>query len=66
MVDQIRFYLLIKEAGLDIIPEHRDKLHKFMQLTVNECALVAQNVVLGDGKTYRDEMYTYFSLKNDV
>ena len=65
-MDQMRFYLLIKESGLDIMPENRDKLHKFMSLVVNECALVAQSAILPEGRTYRDEMYTYFSLNEDV
>lgn len=65
-MDQMRFYLLIKEAGLDIMPENRDKLHKFMNLIIDECAMVAQSAILPEGKTYKEEMYTYFSLNKDV
>ena len=57
-----RFYLLVKEAGLTTIPEHRDNLYKFMQLIVNECALVADQTILTEGYTYKKEMHKYFSL----
>ena len=57
-----RFYLLVKEAGLTTIPEHRDKLYKFMELIVNECALVADQTILAEDSTYKKEMRKYFYL----
>ena len=57
-----RFYLLVKEAGLTSIPEHRDNLHKFMELIVHECGLVADQTILAEGCTYKQEMRKYFLL----
>lgn len=57
-----RFYLLAKEAGLTDIPHKRDELLKFMELIVHECSLVADVVILAEGKTYRDEFRKYFLL----
>jgi hypothetical protein len=50
-----RFYLLVKEAGLTDIPHKRDELLKFMELIVHECSLIANHVILSEGKTYHDE-----------
>ena len=60
-----RFYLLAKQAGLTDIPDRREDLLKFMELIVHECALVADAIVLGEGRTYRDEFRTYFAFDQD-
>jgi len=57
-----RFYLLANAAGLTDLPERREDLLKFMEMIVHECACVADVVVLGEGRTYRDEFREYFAL----